>query len=126
MRLDEAADLSVADVMHRRFSAHPASATVAELREWFESSTSHQMALLADDGRYVASLVAGDLEGADPAARAADLAREWPTVAPDEPASRGEQLGLSSGHRRVPVVDRDGRLLGIVAITTDLQGFCGT
>jgi hypothetical protein len=24
------------------------------------------------------------------------------------------------------VVDHDGRLLGIVAITTDLQGFCGT
>ena len=24
------------------------------------------------------------------------------------------------------VVSRDGRLLGIVAITTDLQGFCGT
>jgi CBS domain-containing protein len=126
MRLDEAAGLSVADVMHRRFSAHPASATVAEVREWFASSGSHKMALLADEGRYVASLVAEDIEGADPDARAADLAREWPTVAPGESASRGEELGLSSPYLRVPVVDRDGRLVGIVAITTDRQGFCGT
>ncbi len=126
MRLEDAAGLTVADVTHSRFSAHPATATVADLRDWFASSTSHQMALIADDGRYVASLVAADLEGADPAARAADLAREWPTVAPEEPASRGEELALSGGNRRVPVVDHDGRLLGIVAITTDLQGFCGT
>jgi CBS domain-containing protein len=126
MRLDKAAGLTVADVTHSRVSALSGDATVGEVREWFQASTSHQMALLADDGRYVASLVADDLEGADPAARAADLAREWPTVAPDEPASRGERLALDGGHRRVPVVDRDGRLLGIVAITTDLQRFCGT
>jgi CBS domain-containing protein len=126
MRLDEAADLTVADVTHSRFSTLPASATVAEVRDWLESSGSHQMALIADGDRYVASVVADDLEGADPAARAADLAREWPTVAPDDPAKRGEELALGGGHRRVPVVDRDGRLLGIVAITTDLQRFCGT
>jgi CBS domain-containing protein len=126
MRLDEAAGLTVADVTHSRFSALPGDVTVAAVRDWFDESASHKMALLADDGRYVASVVAEDLEGADPATRAADLAREWPTVTPDEPASRGEELALSGGNRRVPVVDHDGRLLGIVAITTDLQGFCGT
>ena len=47
-------------------------------------------------------------------------------MAPDEPAKRGEELALSTDARRVPVVDHDGRLLGVVAITTDLQGFCGT
>jgi hypothetical protein len=26
----------------------------------------------------------------------------------------------------VPVVNRDGQLLGIVAVTSDRQGFCGT
>jgi CBS domain-containing protein len=126
MRLEEAAGLTVADVTHSRFSTLPASATVAEVRDWFAASESHNMALLADDDRYVASLVADDLADADPAARAADLAREWPTVAPEEPASRGEELALGTGVRRVPVVDRDGRLVGIVAITTDLQSFCGT
>jgi CBS domain-containing protein len=126
MRLDEAEGLTVADVTHSRFSTLPASATVAEVRDWLAESGSHQMALLADGDRYVASVVADDLEDADPAARAADLARDWPTVTPDDSAKRGEELALRGGHRRVPVVDRDGRLLGIVAITTDLQGFCGT
>jgi CBS domain-containing protein len=125
-RLDESAGLTVADVTHSRITAFPASATVGELREWFDASASHRMALLADDGRFAGSLLAEDVTGADDGARAADLATLEPTVRPDEPASRAEELALSSGTRRVPVVDRDGRLHGIVAITTDLQGFCGT
>jgi CBS-domain-containing membrane protein len=28
--------------------------------------------------------------------------------------------------RRVPVVDSDGHLLGVVGVTDDLAGFCGT
>ena len=126
MRLEEAVGLTVADVTHSRFSVLPGHATVADVLAWFTGSSSHRMALLADDGRYVASLVPADLEGADPDRPAAELAREWPTVAPDEPAKRGEELALSTDVRRVPVVDHDGRLLGVVAITTDLQGFCGT
>jgi Mg/Co/Ni transporter MgtE len=126
MRLEEAAGLTVADVTHSRAKALPASATVAEVLAWFSESGSRRMALVADDGLYVACLVPDDLEGADPDRRAADLARDWPTVAPDEPAKRGEELALRTDARRVPVVDHDGRLLGIVAVTTDLQGFCGT
>jgi CBS-domain-containing membrane protein len=126
MRLEEAAELTVADVTHSKAKALPGDATVADVLGWFAESTSRRMALLADDGRYVASLVPADLEGAASDRLAAELAREWPTVAPDEPAKRGEELALSTDARRVPVVDHDGRLLGIVAITTDLQGFCGT
>ena len=126
MRLDEAAGLTVADVTHSRFNALPGSATVADVLAWFAESGSRRMALLADDGRYVASLVPGDLDGADPERPAAELAGEWPTVAPGDSAKRGEELALRTDARRVPVVDHDGRLLGIVAVTTDLQGFCGT
>ncbi len=126
MRLDEAAGLTVADVTHSRFNPLPAGATVAEVLAWFSESGSRRMALLADDGRYVACLVPEDLDGADPERPAAELARDWPTVAPDDPAKRGEELALRTDARRVPVVDHDGRLLGIVAVTTDLQGFCGT
>jgi CBS domain-containing protein len=124
-RLDAAAGLTVADVTHARFSALPAEATVGEVREWFAGSGSRRMALLADEGRFVGSLVPEDL-GDDPAQPAAELARPGPSVAPDEPATRGEQLALGTAARRVPVVDRDGTLLGVVAVTTDLQGFCGT
>jgi Mg/Co/Ni transporter MgtE len=126
MRLEEAAGLTVADVTHSRFKPLPASATVADVLAWFSESAGRRMALLADDGRYVASVVPADLDGADPERPAAELAREWPTVAPEDPAKRGEELALRTDARRVPVVDHDGRLLGIVAVTTDLQGFCGT
>jgi len=84
------------------------------------------MALIADEGRYLGRLVPDDVADADPGRPAVELAERGVTVAPEEPASRGEQLALESGIRRVPVVDGDDRLLGIVAITTDLQGFCGT
>jgi len=126
MRLDEAVGLTVADVTHSRAKALSATATVADVRAWFSESSGRRMALIADDGRYVACLVPADLEGADPGRQAAELARDWPTVGPGDPAKRGEELALRTDARRVPVVDHDGRLLGIVAVTTDLQGFCGT
>ena len=61
-----------------------------------------------------------------PGGRLPELARLEPTVGPNDSAKRGEELALSTPARRVPVVDGDGRLLGIVAVTTDLEGFCGT
>jgi Mg/Co/Ni transporter MgtE len=126
-RLDEATGLTVADVTHSRFSALPATATVAEVREWFAASESRKLALLVDEDRYVGSLVPEDLAAAgDPARPAVELAQRGATVSPDEPAKRGEELALGSGTLRAPVVDADGRLLGVVAVTADLQGFCGT
>jgi CBS domain-containing protein len=127
MRLDEAAGLTVADVTHSRFKPLPATVRVAEVRAWFAAKASHHMALLADDGRFAGSLVPDDLPpGLDPERPAVEFARLEPTVAPDDPATRGEELALATPALRVPVVDRDGRLLGIVAVTADRQGFCGT
>ena len=126
-RLDEAAGLTVADVTHSRFKALPADATVAAVRAWFAESESRRLALLADDGRYIGCLTPEDLaEGADPDQPAAARARRGPTVSPDAPAKEGEELALNSGTLRAPVVDSDGTLLGVVAVTADLQGFCGT
>jgi CBS domain-containing protein len=125
-RLDEAGGLAVADVTHSQFKALPASATVGEVRDWFEASDSRQMALFAHDGRYEGCLLRGDLDAADSVEAAVTYAERGATVAPHEPASRGEELALATPARRVPVVDGDGRLIGIVAVTEDLQAFCGT
>lgn len=126
-RLDDADSLTVADVIHERFSALPATITVGEVRAWFEASTSRRMALLADEGRYVGSLTPGDVGGdTDPARPAAEVAKPGPTVAPGDSARTGEQVALLTEARRVPVVDAAGRLLGIVSVTGDLSSFCGT
>jgi CBS domain-containing protein len=126
-KIDEAAGLTVADVIHSRFTALPASATIGDVREWFAASTSRRMAFLADDDRYAGSVtpehVAGDL---DPTRPATEVAQLGPTVLPDAPATHGQEVALQTDARRVPVVDHDGRLLGVVSVTTDLKAFCGT
>ena len=117
----------MAEVIHRRFTTLPASATVGEVSDWFAASSSRRMAILADDGRYVGSLTPADVTGAlDSGRPAAEVAKDGPTVAPDAPARTGEELALTTESRRVPVVDREGRLLGIVSVTGDLTSFCGT
>ena len=126
-KLEEAAGLTVADVVHRKFSALPADATIGAVREWFAASTSRRMAFLADGERYLGSRTPVDVDGdRDPTAPAADVAHAGPTVLPEAPAREGERLALGTDARRVPVVDADGRLLGVVSVTEDLQAFCGT
>jgi CBS-domain-containing membrane protein len=115
----------VADVTHSKFKALPVTATVGEVQQWFQSSGSRQMALFAEDGRYAGRLLRAEVEGLDPSALAVDAAQPGETVAPDEPAARGREVALATPGLRVPVVDADGRLVGIVAVTTDLSGFCG-
>jgi CBS domain-containing protein len=124
--LDDGAGLAAADVLHKRFTALPHSATVGDVRDWFAASSHRRVAFLAEDGLYVGSLTPADLAGdLDAGRRASEVARRGPTVAPDAPATGAHELALSSDARRVAVVDRDGRLLGVVAVTDDLAAFCG-
>ena len=116
--------LTVADVMHADVASLPAGATVGELRTWFAGSKSRRLAVLTQDGRY-----AGALTPADVAAEVADdrpalaVARDRPTLAPDLAAATGRDRVIESEGRRMPVVDDDGRFLGVLAMTTDLQFF---
>lgn len=124
--LDEAADLTAADVIHKRFSALPLDATVAQVRDWFAASSHRKMAFLADNGRYAGSLMRDDLSGdLDPTHPAVKLARTEPTIAPDAPAQAGYELAVATPTGRVPVVDSDGSLIGVIGVTDDLNGFCG-
>jgi CBS-domain-containing membrane protein len=124
--LQDAADLTAADVLHKRFSTLPADATVAEVRDWFAASSHRRLAFLADDGRYAGALTRDDLDGQlDPNSCAAQLARPAPTIAPDAPAHAGYEIAIATEALRVPVVDRDGTLIGVVGVTDDLAAFCG-
>jgi len=125
--LDQATELTAAEVIHKRFSALPADATVAEVRDWFAASAHRRMAFLADHGRYAGSLVRDDLRSdLDPAGPAARLARHGPMIAPEAPAHAGYTLAVANEALRVPVVGGDGTLIGVIGVTDDLLAFCGS
>jgi CBS domain-containing protein len=128
IKIDEADDLRVRDVVHAKLSAVEASATVADVRAYFAASTSRRQAFVVDDGRYVGSITPADVtDDADPERRAADVAdRSGPTIGLDAPANTARDLALLTDRRRVPVLDDDGTLVGVIAVTGDLTSFCGT
>ena len=127
IRIDEADALTVGDITHAKFTALPATATIGDVRDWFAASTSRRQAFVADDGRYVGSLTPDDVGAeADPARPAIEVAQDGQTVSPEAPATEDRDLALLTESRSVPGDDSDGVLLGVVAVTGDMQSFCGT
>ncbi|HLH64435.1 MAG TPA: CBS domain-containing protein [Solirubrobacteraceae bacterium] len=124
--LADAADLSAAEVIHARFTALPAGVTVGEVRAWFGESSHRRMAFLADGDRYAGSIPREALDGVDDRRPAREIAHHGPTVAPEAPAREGYELAVLTDANRVPVVDSEGRLLGVVGVTEDRAAFCGT
>ena len=102
------------------------SATASQKREGGVSADrgAQQLVDLADGRRYVASFTPSDLPTDAPADRPAlKFARDRPVVSPDATAVKARDLVFGTDARRVPVVDADGHLHGVVAVTTDLQFF---
>jgi CBS domain-containing protein len=127
IRIDEADQLTVRDIVHAKLSTLEATATVADVRAYFSASASRRQAFVVDDGRYVGSLTLADIESEqDPERLAAELAEPGTTIGPDAPATVGRDLALQTDARRVPVIDEHGTLIGVVAVTGDLTSFCGT
>ncbi len=127
IKIDEADHLLVRDVLHAKLSALEATATIADVRAYFAASASRRQAFVLDDGRYVGSLTPALLEGAEPGRLAVEVAdRGGPTIGLDAPATTGRDLALQTDARRVPVLDDDGKLVGVIAVTGDLTSFCGT
>ncbi|MCA1682923.1 MAG: CBS domain-containing protein [Actinobacteria bacterium] len=127
IRVEQAEGLSAREIMHAQTSALGSRTTVAEARAYFAASTSRRLAVIADSGRYVATLTPADLVNAgDAELPALEVAAARPIVAPDDPATAARDLALADDTRRVPVVDGDGRYLGIVSVNRGLEWFCGT
>ena len=120
----DAGGLTVADVMHAEVGSLPPSVTVGELRDWFAVSVSRRLAVIAAGGRYAGSLSPADIAPDAPADRLAlELAPARPTLPPGMPAATGRDLVIATAARRLPVVDGEGRLHGVLAVTTDLRFF---
>jgi CBS domain-containing protein len=125
--LDEAEVLTAGDVMHRHISTLPSSATVGDVRGYFAASASRRLALLAKGDRYVCSIPAmklpAEIDATDPAVV---HAVPGPTIRPQASAVEARELALGHPTRRVPVVDENGALVGIVAVNHQRSRFCGT
>src|SRR6516162_1961335 len=95
--LDEAGNLTAADVVHKRFSALPVDATVAQVRDWFAASSHRKVAFLADSGRYAGTLTREQLDAdVEATESAAHIARAGPTIAPGAPAQAGYDLAVAT------------------------------
>lgn len=117
------------DLVHARMSSTPASASasVADVRAFFAGSASRRLAVLAeDDGRFAGVLTPADVDAADPAEPARGHARDGPTVAADAAAAAARDAALATDTRRIPVVEADGTLVGVVAVDEHERYFCGT
>ncbi len=110
--------------MHADVEGLAATTTVGQLRAWFAISASRRLAVIVDDGRYVAALTPANLATEAPDDRPAlDFAMAYPTISPGMPAAAGRDLAIATNPHRVPVVDGDGLLHGVLALTTDLMHF---
>jgi len=115
---------SAADVMLRGPRAVPPETTVAEARETFENPRV-RLLLVADGERFLGAVTrehVGDGVAGD--TTLAGLAAESALVRPDEPVDRVVAMLEADGSDRLPVVDDDGTLVGLVCFNRRHGHFC--
>jgi len=115
------------DVMHPNLSTVAPTASVAEVEAYFAESSSRRLAAVADGERYVGAICRERFTASTPAPglTARELVHDIATVTPDAPAAVARDHALAVASQRCPVVDADGRLLGVVAVDKRREGFCG-
>lgn len=116
---------TVADHLVRLPKTLPLTTTVAEARAEFADDHLH-MLLLTSNGFLLGTLVPADLLGAD---SDDDLALvhavvSGRTVPPTVNAEVMRRVLVAGGERRRAVVDRDGRLVGLLCLKSSHRGFC--
>jgi CBS domain-containing protein len=127
IEIDDVDGRTAAELVHRRLTTTPASETVGDLRAYFGSSSSHKLALVVDGERYVGAVTPDTLPADAPdSASAGEYALRGRTVPPETPASEARDIALGEPSSRLPVVGDDDTLVGVVAITSGRDGFCGT
>jgi CBS domain-containing protein len=122
--LDEAAVLTVGEVMISKPKTLPVTATVGDARRMFENP-SVRTALVVDDGRYAGELTREDVDGQDDAAALAGLASNATgTAAQDDTVAAALERMDAAGTDRLAVVDPDGILRGLVCLSRSRGQLC--
>jgi CBS domain-containing protein len=114
---------SAADVMLRDPRAVPPSTTVAEARETFENPRV-RLLLVADGDRFLGAVTREHVDGVDGAATLEGLVADAALVRPEDPVDRVVELLETDGGDRLPVVDGDGTLIGLVCFNRRHGHFC--
>jgi CBS domain-containing protein len=122
--LDDAATLTVGEVMISRPKTLPLTATVADARRMFENA-SVRTALVVDDGHYAGELTRADVDGQDDDAAVAALASgATGTAAADDTVAAALERMDAAGTDRLAVVDPDGTLRGVVCLSRSHGQLC--
>lgn len=115
---------TVREAMIRTAKLHPVETTVADASAAFENAHVHLL-LLVEGTTLRGTLDRRDLIGAPRAAPALRFARlGGRTVGPDESLAQVHAAMVSSGRRRLAVVDPGGALLGLLCLKSKRTGFC--
>jgi CBS domain-containing protein len=111
------------DVMLDAPKTFPPTATVAQAREAL-ASPKQKLLVVCDGDRYVGAIRRDGLDGADDAATIDGYVDGGvPVMAPDDPSGRVPELVEQAGLTRIPVVDADGVLRGLVCFNPS-GSFC--
>jgi CBS domain-containing protein len=114
----------VADVMLREPRAVPPQTTVAEARATFENPRV-RLLLVADGDRFLGAVTREHVpDGVPDDATLGPVAAGAALVAPDDPVDRAVELLDADGGDRLPVVDADGSLVGLVCFNRRHGHFC--
>ena len=115
---------TVADAMHRFPKLCAPQATVADLRVLFLDRHVHA-ALIVADGRLLTIVERGELAGAADDRPAIELGRlEGRTIDPAADLEEVRRRMVAGQIRRLAVVDRQMRLLGLLCLKRSGLGFC--
>ena len=116
----------VADLMLRGPRTVAADTTVAEAREAFANPKERMLLVTDGAGRFTGSVARATItdELADGQTLGELLDAEVPRVAPDDAASRAIDLLDADQSERLPVVEPDGTLVGLVCFNRHRGVFC--
>ncbi|MEA2168398.1 MAG: hypothetical protein QOF76_1698 [Solirubrobacteraceae bacterium] len=119
----EEAGPTVRDVMLADPTSVAPDATVADARKIFESPR-QKLLMVCDGNTFVTAVRADAIAGADDATPLRELDSAVPVLAPEDSTDRVFQILDGGGLNRIPVVDGDGELLGLVCFNQTKNAFC--
>src|SRR3954471_10259487 len=117
----DAAGPAVRDVMLAEARTIPPGTPVEEVRETF-ANPRVKLLLVAEGERFLGTLTPGAVPASGTIAAGVDT--DAPTLDPDDGIERA--LELLERTSRVPVVDADGRLHGLVCLNRGKSAFCAS